>query len=557
MKLLVTGGAGYIGSRRGAASCCAPATRSSCSTTSRAATAARSRRAPSSLEVDLLDAAALATARSPAASTACCTSPRSRSSASRSSTPSATGATTSSARSTCSTRCAPRASSGSSSPRRARPTASPSAVPIAEDAPTAPGQPVRRVEARGRPDDRRRVPRPRPRRDRRCATSTSPARAATLGEDHDPETHLIPLRPAAPRAGRREHVSIFGTDYPTPDGTAVRDYIHVEDLARRAPARARRGSRPAAHQIFNLGNGDGFSVREVDRRRRARVDRPRRSRRARRRGAPATRRCSWPRASGSAPSWAGSRASPSSTTMIADAWAWRQAHPDGYARLDPPAGRSSSAASAAASTAPGSACWRRARGCARARRRRARRRPPRSRAKNASPRARGGRRLAAAAERARGPRAGSIRSSSVRSGGRPPVANVVDRAHRLDAQPAARALVGERGVDEAVEQHPLAGVEQRRAAPPRRAARARPRRAAPRRARRRRSAGSLTSARMRSDSSTPPGSRRTARRRPARPSARASAVASVVLPAPSRPSIVIRRPRAMRAATRIADGRDR
>jgi len=57
-----------------------------------------------------------------------------------------------------------------------------------------------------------------------------------LGEDHEPETHLIPLVLAA-ALGQREIVKIFGTDYPTPDGTAVRDYIHVEDLGR-APLRA-------------------------------------------------------------------------------------------------------------------------------------------------------------------------------------------------------------------------------------------------------------------------------------------------------------------------------
>jgi UDP-glucose 4-epimerase len=82
-----------------------------------------------------------------------------------------------------------------------------------------------------------------------------------LGEDHDPETHLIPnvLRAAS---GINEFVEIFGTDYPTPDGTAVRDYIHIEDLAE-AHLLALEGARGGEHQIFNLGNGDGFSVREV------------------------------------------------------------------------------------------------------------------------------------------------------------------------------------------------------------------------------------------------------------------------------------------------------
>jgi UDP-glucose 4-epimerase len=82
-----------------------------------------------------------------------------------------------------------------------------------------------------------------------------------LGEDHDPETHLIPniLRTAL---GINPHVDIYGTDYPTADGTAIRDYIHIEDLAA-AHLLAMEAIRGAEHQIYNLGNGSGFSVREV------------------------------------------------------------------------------------------------------------------------------------------------------------------------------------------------------------------------------------------------------------------------------------------------------
>src|SRR5687768_13063963 len=82
-----------------------------------------------------------------------------------------------------------------------------------------------------------------------------------LGEDHHPETHLIPLVLQA-AAGVREHVSVFGTDYPTEDGTAIRDYIHVEDLGR-AHLLALDAIEPGRHVIYNLGNGLGFSVREV------------------------------------------------------------------------------------------------------------------------------------------------------------------------------------------------------------------------------------------------------------------------------------------------------
>jgi len=81
-----------------------------------------------------------------------------------------------------------------------------------------------------------------------------------LGERHNPETHLIPNVLAAVTEGRR--VQVFGDDYPTPDGTCVRDYIHVGDLAD-AHLRALAACRPGEHRIYNLGNGAGFSVREV------------------------------------------------------------------------------------------------------------------------------------------------------------------------------------------------------------------------------------------------------------------------------------------------------
>ncbi len=83
-----------------------------------------------------------------------------------------------------------------------------------------------------------------------------------VGECHDPETHLIPLAIAA-ALGRRSHVDIYGTDYPTPDGTAVRDYLHVADLAQAHVLAL--GALLAGHDsdVFNLGTGQGNSVREV------------------------------------------------------------------------------------------------------------------------------------------------------------------------------------------------------------------------------------------------------------------------------------------------------
>jgi UDP-glucose 4-epimerase len=85
---------------------------------------------------------------------------------------------------------------------------------------------------------------------------------ARNGEDHDPETHLIPLVLAAAR-GEREAVALFGDDYPTPDGTCVRDYIHVSDLARAHVLALRAGAGGGTGRIYNLGCGSGYSVKQV------------------------------------------------------------------------------------------------------------------------------------------------------------------------------------------------------------------------------------------------------------------------------------------------------
>ena len=86
--------------------------------------------------------------------------------------------------------------------------------------------------------------------------------ACETGEAHDPETHLIPLVLDA-AAGARPNVTVFGTDYPTPDGTCVRDYIHVTDLAQAHVLALRALQSGAPSTAYNLGNGVGFSVRQV------------------------------------------------------------------------------------------------------------------------------------------------------------------------------------------------------------------------------------------------------------------------------------------------------
>jgi UDP-arabinose 4-epimerase len=83
-----------------------------------------------------------------------------------------------------------------------------------------------------------------------------------IGEDHDPETHLLPLVLDA-ACGDREDITVFGTDYDTPDGTCVRDYIHVTDLARAHVLALQALEKGLTHRAFNLGNGQGYSVREV------------------------------------------------------------------------------------------------------------------------------------------------------------------------------------------------------------------------------------------------------------------------------------------------------
>jgi UDP-glucose 4-epimerase len=153
------------------------------------------------------------------------------------------------------------------------------------------------------------------------AAGASPER----GEDHDPETHLIPLVLQV-ALGQRDQIQIYGTDYPTRDGTCVRDYIHIVDLAQAhilALDALDQGSR-----TYNLGNGQGYTVREVIETARQvtghpipAIEGPRRS------GDPATLVASSDkirRELGWQPRY------PNLHDIVASAWAWHQAHPHGY-----------------------------------------------------------------------------------------------------------------------------------------------------------------------------------------------------------------------------------
>jgi UDP-glucose-4-epimerase GalE len=95
----------------------------------------------------------------------------------------------------------------------------------------------------------------------RYFNASGAAADGSIGEDHDPETHLIPLVLQV-AIGQRDHVEVFGTDYPTPDGTCIRDYIHVDDLAT-AHLAALEKLQPGMALKLNLGTGHGASVKEV------------------------------------------------------------------------------------------------------------------------------------------------------------------------------------------------------------------------------------------------------------------------------------------------------
>ncbi len=150
----------------------------------------------------------------------------------------------------------------------------------------------------------------------------------TTGEDHDPETHLIPLVLKA-AMGKIPHVSIFGTDYPTPDGTAVRDYIHVSDLSQAHLLALGHLLGGGPSEFINLGNGSGYSVKEV-------IDT---ARTVTGRDIPAVE---GPRRAGDPPQLVGdSRKArevlgwdpqfPEIEKIIESAWSWHQKNPNGYA----------------------------------------------------------------------------------------------------------------------------------------------------------------------------------------------------------------------------------
>jgi UDP-glucose-4-epimerase GalE len=145
-----------------------------------------------------------------------------------------------------------------------------------------------------------------------------------LGERHDPETHLIPLVLQV-ALGQRADIAVFGDDYPTPDGTCIRDYIHVEDLAD-AHARALAWLQAGGQRIeCNLGTGSGYSVREVIECARRVTGRPIATRMAARRPGDPARLVSGGRRAGEWLGWQPQRGS--LETIVRDAWAFHSTRP--------------------------------------------------------------------------------------------------------------------------------------------------------------------------------------------------------------------------------------
>ncbi|KIL39694.1 UDP-glucose 4-epimerase [Gordoniibacillus kamchatkensis] len=151
--------------------------------------------------------------------------------------------------------------------------------------------------------------------------------SGSIGEDHDPETHLVPVILQV-ALGQRPHISVFGDDYPTEDGTCVRDYIHVSDLADAHVLAVEKLRHGGESDIFNLGSGKGYSVNQVIEVARKvtghpipAVVEPRRS------GDPAVLVASSERARAEL-GWKPSR--DSLEDIVASAWAWHKSRPNGY-----------------------------------------------------------------------------------------------------------------------------------------------------------------------------------------------------------------------------------
>ena len=148
-----------------------------------------------------------------------------------------------------------------------------------------------------------------------------------IGEAHTPESHLIPLILQVPN-GKRETISIYGTDYDTPDGTCIRDYIHVTDLAQAHILAVKYLANGGKSDIFNLGNGVGYSVREVIETARKVTGHPIPATEISRRAGDPARLVASSEKAKSVLGW--KPVHDSLEEIIASAWNWHKNHPNGY-----------------------------------------------------------------------------------------------------------------------------------------------------------------------------------------------------------------------------------
>ncbi|TWT37701.1 UDP-glucose 4-epimerase [Posidoniimonas corsicana] len=160
----------------------------------------------------------------------------------------------------------------------------------------------------------------------RYFNASGAAADGSIGEDHDPETHLIPLILDV-ALGKRDSITVFGTDYPTPDGSCIRDYIHVDDLAD-AHLAALNKLAPGKSLKLNLGTGRGASVKEVIELCEEVTGKEIATLLGERREGDPPELVANPKTAEDAIGWKAKR---SMRETIESAWAWHSAHPDGYA----------------------------------------------------------------------------------------------------------------------------------------------------------------------------------------------------------------------------------
>ena len=151
--------------------------------------------------------------------------------------------------------------------------------------------------------------------------------SGTIGEAHNPESHLIPLVLQVPN-GKREFVSIYGNDYDTPDGTCIRDYIHVTDLAKAHILAVKHLMNGGESNIFNLGNGVGYSVKEVIETARKVTGHPIPAKEEPRRAGDPARLVASGEKAREILGW--EPEIKDLADIISSAWKWHQTHPNGY-----------------------------------------------------------------------------------------------------------------------------------------------------------------------------------------------------------------------------------